>query len=273
MPQPRKYYDRLAGRVAIVTGAGSQTEGIGTGRAISAVFAGEGAKVCLVDLEPARAEVTREMIADAGGDAFVCAGDITDSAVCAGVVSAAVTRYGSLDILVNNVGVSGGAGEIWDLDEARWDRMVELNLKASVLMTKHAMRHLIASGRGAIVNVSSISALLASGGNYSYGPAKAAMIAFSRDIAITYGRRGVRTNVVAPGHIFTPHVEGFFDDAAREIRRKVAPLGIAGDAWDVAAASLFLASEEARFITGVCIAVDGGATQTMQLTAHHLIED
>lgn len=272
MPQPRKYYDRLAGRVAIVTGAGSRSEGIGTGRAISMVFACEGARVCLVDLEPARAELTRRMIAEAGGEAFVYAGDVTDSAVCAGAVAATLERYGSLDLLVNNLGVSGGGGEVWELDEARWARMLELNLKASVLMTKHAIRPLIGSGRGAVLNVSSTSALLASGHNYSYGPAKAAMIAFSREIAVTYGRRGVRANVVAPGHIFTPHVEGFFDAAARNRRRKVAPLGVAGDAWDVAAACLFLASEEARFISGVCIAVDGGVGATMQITAHALIE-
>ena len=271
MPEPRKFYDRLAGRVAIVTGAGSQHEGVGTGKAISVVFAREGARVCLVDREAARAEATCRMITAAGADAFVCAGDITDSTVCAAVVAATVKRYGSLDILVNNVGVSGGGGDIWELDEERWGKMMDVNLKASVLMTKHAMQHLIASGHGAIVNISSTSALLGSGRNYAYGPAKAAMIAFSRDIAVTYGRSGVRANVVAPGHIVTPHVAEFFDDAGREIRRKVAPLGVAGDAWDVAAASLFLASDEARFITGVCIAVDGGVTQTMQMTAHALI--
>ncbi|MGO8858245.1 MAG: SDR family NAD(P)-dependent oxidoreductase [Steroidobacteraceae bacterium] len=273
MPQPSKFRDRLAGRVALVTGAGSQTDGIGTGRAIATVFAGEGARVCLVDQDPVRAELTRRTIEAAGGDGFVFAGDIADSAVCAAAVAATVARYGSLDILVNNVGVSGGGGELWDLDEAQWARMVDLNFKTCVLMTKHAMRPLVASGRGAIVNIASTAALLASGGNYAYGPAKAAMIAFSRDVAVTYGRRGVRSNVVAPGHIFTPHVEGFFDAAAREVRRKVAPLGVPGDAWDVAAASLFLASEEARFITGICLAVDGGVTHTMQLTAHRFIEE
>jgi NAD(P)-dependent dehydrogenase (short-subunit alcohol dehydrogenase family) len=273
LPQPQKYYDRLAGRVAIVTGAGSRSEGVGTGKAISVWFAAEGARVCLIDVEPSRAEETRRLITDAGGSAFVYAGDITDSEVCAGAVAATVERYGSLGILVNNLGVSGGGGDIWDLDEARWDQMIDLNLKAAVLMTKHAMRHLIASGHGAIVSISSTAALLASGKNYSYGPAKAALIAFSRDIAVTYGRRAVRANVVAPGHIFTPHVAEYFDDAGREKRRKVSPLGVAGDAWDVALASLFLASDEARFITGVCIAVDGGVTETMQLTAHQFIQE
>jgi NAD(P)-dependent dehydrogenase (short-subunit alcohol dehydrogenase family) len=273
MPRPSKFYDRLAGRVALVTGAGSRSEGVGTGKAISVQFAAEGARLCLVDLEPAHAEITRQMIEEAGGEALVFAGDVTDRAVCAAAVAATLERYGALDILVNNLGVSaGGGGEIWDLDEARWSRMIDLNLKSSVLMTQHAMRALVASGRGAIVNISSTAALLASGKNYAYGPAKAALIAFSREIAVTYGRQGVRCNVIAPGHISTPHVAGYFDEAARELRRKVAPLGVVGDAWDVAAAALFLASEEARFITAVCLAVDGGVTETMQLSAHALID-
>jgi len=273
LPFPKKVYDRLKGRTAIVAGAGSQGPGIGTGKAIATWFAAEGARVCLVDVEVLRAEETLRQIVGAGGEGFVHAGDVTDTNVCAGIVARTLERYGSVDILVNNVGVSGGGGEIWDLDEAGWARQIELNLKGSVLMTKHAMRALVASGHGAVINISSTAALLASGGSYAYGPAKAAMIAFSRDIAVKYGRKGVRANVIAPGHIFTPHVAGYFDERAREIRRKVAPLGIEGDAWDVAAAAVFLASEEARFITGACLPVDGGVTETMQLTAHAFIEE
>jgi NAD(P)-dependent dehydrogenase (short-subunit alcohol dehydrogenase family) len=138
-------------------------------------------------------------------------------------------------------------------------------------MTKHAMRPLIASTRGSIVNISSTAALLASGGAYAYAPAKAAMIAFTREIAVKHGRQGVRANVICPGHIVTPHVAGFFDAAAFERRRKVAPLGITGDAWDVASAAVFFASDEARFITAACLAVDGGVTQTMQMTAVGLV--
>ena len=273
MPEPTKFHDRLAGRIAIVTGAGSQGEGVGTGKAISIAFAREGARVCLVDLEPARAEETCRMISGVGGEAFVFAGDITDSTHCAAIVAATLARYGGLDILVNNVGVSGGGGDIWDLDEAKWRRQLDANLTGAVLMTKHAMQPLIASGRGAIVNISSTAALLASGNVSAYGPAKAAMIAFTREIAVKYGRRNVRANVIAPGHIMTPHVAGYFDDKAVQVRRKVAPLGITGDAWDIASAALFLACDESRFITGICLAVDGGVTETMQLTAHGLIDD
>ena len=273
MPQPQKFYDRLSGRVAIVTGAGSQGPGFGTGKAISVAFAREGAKVCLVDLYPERAEETRQLIVDVGGDAFVHAGDITDSAVCAAIVQATLERYGRLDVLVNNVGVSGGYAEIWDMDEAHWSRHVDANLKSCVLMTKHAMRPLIESKRGSIINIASTAALLASGGAFAYGPAKAAMIHFTREIAVKYGRKGVRANAICPGHIVTPHVAGFFDEAAFEVRRKVAPLGITGDAWDIATAAVFFAGHDSRFVTAACLAVDGGVTQTMQMTAHALIND
>lgn len=271
MPEPRKFYDRLAGRVAIVTGAGSQGEGVGTGKAISVAFAREGARVCLVDLHRERAEETRSMIEAAGGTAFVHAGDVTDTRVCAAIVAATLERYGRLDVLVNNVGVSAGGGEVSDLDEEKWSKVVDANLKSAVLMSKHALPPLVASGHAAIVNISSTAALLASGGAWAYGPAKAALIAFTREIAVKYGRQGVRANAICPGHIVTPHVAGFFDAAAFELRRKVAPLGITGDAWDVAAAAVFFASDESRFVTGQCLAVDGGVTQTMQLTAHALI--
>lgn len=271
MPEPTRYYDRLAGRVAIVTGAGSQGAGVGTGKAISIAFAREGARVCLVDLHAERAEETRASIAAAGGEVFVVAGDVTDTRVCAGIVAATLERYGRLDVLVNNVGVSGGGGEISDLDEEKWSKVVDANLKSCVLMTKHAMPSLVASTHGSIVNISSTAALLGSGGAYAYAPAKAAMIAFTREIAVKYGRQGVRANVICPGHIVTPHVAGFFDAAAFETRRKVAPLGVTGDAWDVAGAALFFASDESRFVTAQTLAVDGGTTQTMPITAHALI--
>jgi NAD(P)-dependent dehydrogenase (short-subunit alcohol dehydrogenase family) len=273
MPKPEKFYDRLSGFVAIVTGAGSQGPGYGTGKAIAYAFAREGAKICLVDLDAARAEETKALIEADGGDAFVIGADVTDSAACAGIVGATLDRYNRLDVLVNNVGVSGGGGDIWNLDEARWHRMVDANFTSSVLMTKHAMPHLIASGHGAIVNIASTAALLASGGAYAYGPAKAAMIAFTREIAVQYGRQNLRANIIAPGHIVTPHVSGFFDETGFEKRRKVAPLGITGDAWDIAAAAVYLSNAESRFVTGVCIPVDGGVTQTMQMSAHALIGD
>jgi NAD(P)-dependent dehydrogenase (short-subunit alcohol dehydrogenase family) len=227
--------------------------------------------VTLVDRDAALAQETHDMIVADGGQAMVIGADVTDSAACAAIVRATIDRFGRLDILVNNVGVSGG-DDLARLDEARWSALMDGNLKTCVLMTKHAIEPLVASGRGAIVNISSTAALLASGGAYAYGPAKAAVIAFTREVAVKYGRQGVRANVICPGHIVTPHVAGFFDEAAFEKRRKIAPLGTVGDAWDVANAAVFLASDESSFITAQCLAVDGGVTQTMQMTAAGLLD-
>ena len=271
MPQPTQFRSRLAGKAAIVTGAGSQGRGFGTGKAIAFVFAREGAQVCLVDREAERAEATRKLIEDAGGDAFVCAADVTASEECARVVAQTMDRYGRLDTLVNNVGIGVSGGRVEQLDEAVWNRVIDVNLKSAVLMCKHALPALIAS-RGSIVNIASSAALRAHGGGVAYGASKAGMIAVTRDLAVMYGREGVRANVVAPGHIYTPLVEGMLDEKARDTRRKIAPLGVEGDAWDVAAAVLFLASDEARFITAACLPVDGGVSEIAALTAHSLID-
>ena len=275
MPQPQKFWNRLAGKVAIVTGAGSQGNGFGTGKAIAYSFAREGAKVCLVDREADRAEETRALIAADGGEAFVHAADVTDSTACAGIVDAAVKRYGRLDILVNNVGIANGKQSADQLDEADFQRVMDVNLKSAVLMAKHAVPHLRAAGRSAIVNISSVASMFSSG-SIAYASSKAGMNALTNELAILHGRDGIRVNTVAPGHIFTPMLidvfaRGVLPASAREARSKVAPLGLEGDAWDVAAAVLFLASDEARFITGVLLPVDGGVTRIAPLTAHDFI--
>ena len=270
MPYPRTFHQRLAGKVAIVTGAGSQGAGVGTGKAIACLFALEGASVCLVDREPERVAETLSMIHEAGGNAFICAADVTDSQACAGVVAATLARYGALHVLVNNVGISGAGGRFENLDEAAWDRVMDVNLKSAFLMSRSAAPQLVAGGGGAVVNVSS-TAGLRSHGAAAYGSSKAGLIALTRELAVVYGRDGMRANVIAPGHIFTPLVAGMLDEKARQRRRKIAPLAIEGDAWDVAAAALFLAGDEARFITGVCLPVDGGVTQIAALAAYDLV--
>lgn len=270
MPQPTEFRNRLTGKAAIVTGAGSQGNGVGTGKAIAVLFAREGAKVCLVDLEPGRADATRKLIEDAGGEAVVCAADVTSSGDCARVVAATLERFGRLDVLVNNVGIGVSGGRVEQLDEALWDKVMDINLKSAVLMCKHALPALIAA-RGSVVNIASVAALRAHGGGVAYGASKAGMIALTNELAVMYGRDGVRANVVAPGHIFTPLVEGMLDQKARDTRRQIAPLGIEGDAWDIAAAALFLASDEARFITAACLPVDGGVAEIGALSAHGLI--
>ena len=270
MPRPGRYFDRLSGKVAIVTGAGSRGEPFGTGKAIAYLFAREGARVCLVDLDRQRAEQTQSIIAGDGGEAFVAVADVARDADDEAVVRTTVQRWGRIDILINNAGISLGGGRLERLEEAAWDRVLDVNLKSAMLLAKHAIPHM--TGGGAIVNITSVAALRAHG-VVPYGASKAALIALTRELAVLYGRDGIRANAIAPGHIYTPMVSGGLDEKVRERRRKVAPLGIEGDAWEVAAAALFLAGDEARFITGVCLPVDGGVTQTAALTGHAFITE
>lgn len=269
MELSHRHFERLAGKVVLVTGAGSQGAGVGTGKAISVVFAREGARVCLVDRDPARAEDTARRIRDAGGHAIVVPADVTDESACAAAVAATVDQWGTLDVLVNNVGVGGGGGTLEGLAPAEFDRLLNLNFRSAYLMSRAAMKPLLAS-RGNVVNIVSTAGLRAHG-SAVYGPSKAALLQFTGELAVMYGRQGVRANAVAPGHIFTPLVTEFIDDAGRERRRRIAPLNVEGDAWDVAFAALFLASDEARFVTGACIPVDGGVTQVAALAAHEMM--
>ena len=273
MPKPSRYYGRLKGKTALVTGAGSQREGFGTGKAIAVLFAREGARVCLVDKEADRASETLAIITAEGGEAFVSAGDVTHSADCRRFVEDTMARWGAFDILINNVGIAGRPERLDTLDESLWSRTIDVNLKSAILMSRYAVAHMAKQGGGAIVNIASIAGLRAYGGGVAYGPSKAGLIALSQDLAVMYGRDGIRVNAIAPGHIFTPLSQGFLDEEARAARRKAGPLNVEGDAWDVAAATLFLASDEARFITGVCLPVDGGVIATGSLTAHALINE
>ena len=269
MPEPTRYGQRLAGKTAIVTGAGTEGDGVGIGRAIAIVLAGEGARVCCADLALERAEATAQRIRDAGGDAFALAGDVSQGAQCAELVAATVARFRRLDILVNNVGISTPT-RLETIDEATWTRVLDINLKSAVFMSKHAVPAMIAGGGGAIVNISSIAGLRAHG-SLAYGTSKAAMAQLAREIAVAHGRAGIRANAVAPGHIMTPHAMHVLPPGLRETRRKIGPLGLEGDAWDVALAVAFLASDEARFITGIELVVDGGVTATAPMAAHNLI--
>lgn len=271
MPQPIEYWHRLQGRVAIVSGAGSQAGGCGIGSAIAYVFAREGARVCLVDLDTQRAEQTRRLIAADGGESFVCAADVTRSAECERVVAAALERYGALDVLVNNVGMASGATRLDQLDEHAWQRMFDVNLKSALLMSKAALRPLMAAGGGSIVNIASIAGVRAYG-TLGYGPSKAAMIALTRELAVVHGRDGIRANAIAPGHLHTPFAASLLPPEARERRRRIAPLGVEGDAWDIATAALFFASAESRFITGACLAVDGGVSETGPMKAAEFLQ-
>jgi NAD(P)-dependent dehydrogenase (short-subunit alcohol dehydrogenase family) len=269
VPQPIKFNATLAGKTAIVTGAGTEGEGVGIGRATAIVLAGEGARVCLVDRHAGHVEETRRKIASLGGEAFVATGDVTARDDCARFVAETVRRCGRLDILVNNVGVATPA-PLDAPDEEAWSRVMNVNVTSAMLMCRYAIPAMVNNGGGSIINISSIAGIRAHG-SIVYGPSKAAMAALAREITVLYGRQGIRANTVAPGHVMTPLAMSLQADM-RAKRRNVGPLGIEGDAWDVALAVRYLASDEARFITGVHLPVDGGVTEIGPLAAHALIE-
>lgn len=268
---PRSFLGRLQGKSAIVTGAGTRGGGFGTGRAIACLFAGEGAQVCLVDQDRGAARDTLALIEDQGGTAFVATGDVASPDDCRDFCAETCERFGGVDVLVNNVGIatapSPGADGI-DLDE--WQRIFDTNLKSVLLMSRNCVASMRERGSGAIVNIASIAGVLAYGG-MGYGPSKAAMIQLTRELALVHGADGIRANAIAPGHIHTPMLDGLIPDEARAARRNAGPLGIEGDAWDVARAALFLASDEARFITATCLPVDGGVTAIGSLAAAELM--
>jgi NAD(P)-dependent dehydrogenase (short-subunit alcohol dehydrogenase family) len=207
------------------------------------------------------------MIASEGGECMVCVANVTSSVDCAEIAARAVDQFGGIDIVVNNVGIAAKAATLEELTESEWRSVMDTNLSGVFLMSKAAMPHLLGRAGASIVNIASIAGERAHGAA-AYGTSKAALIAFTRELAVIYGRAGIRANAIAPGHVFTPLVDAAIDAETRRIRRDIAPLSIEGDAWDIAAASLFLSSSEARFITGACLDVDGGVTQIAPLAAH-----
>jgi len=266
---------RVAGKVAIVTGAGSTPgPGIGTGKATAVVLAREGASVLLADLHPERAEITRRMISDEGGKAEVFGGDCTQAAVCEAMVQAAVDAFGTVDILVNNIGLAS-LGTVVDTTEEAWDQAFAVNLRTAFLASKYAVPVMAARGGGAIVNIASISALRGDG-TVAYSAAKGGLIAMTVDMAYSHGRQGIRVNAVAPGHITTPMVLSVSAPGARAefmntMRAQAGLLGTAGTGWDVGWAAAFLASDEARWITGVTLPVESGVLSvTPLMMAPHL---
>ncbi|OAI43573.1 short-chain dehydrogenase [bacterium SCGC AG-212-C10] len=251
---------RLAGKVAIVTGAGSQLDdGIGNGRAAAVLMAREGASVLVVDRKRSAAEATTAMIVGEGGKAEVFEADVTKSDDCRAMVEAAVNHWGRLDILDNNVGI-GGAGSVVTVDEDDWDRVMRVNVKGMMLASKYAIPAMAANGSGAIVNISSIAALAPSRLT-PYATSKGAVISLTKAMAVDHARDGIRVNCVAPGPVYTPMVYAAgMSDEMRERRQRSSLLNIEGTGWDIGNAVLFLASDEARYITGQVLQVDGGVT-------------
>ncbi len=258
--------DRLVGRVAVVVGGG-QTPGetIGNGRAAAILYAREGARVVVVDRVLLSAEDTVAMIRDEGGEAVAHVADITDPTSCATIPAAAVSSFGALDVLHNNVGIGGGDQPATRVEEDAWQRIFDVNLSAMWRTCKVVIPVMREAGHGAIVNISSIASIC-SKNTAAYQISKAGVNTLTQHLAMNVARHGIRVNAVLPGLMNTPMaIEGI--SAARGVdkeqliteRDAAVPLGRKmGTAWDVAHASLFLASDEARFITGVLLPVDGG---------------
>ena len=261
---------RLDGKVAIVTGAGSSGPGVGNGRATATLFAREGARVLLVDQTEERAEETRQMIAAEGGVASTMQADVTDIGDCERMVAACVERYGRLDILDNNVGISR-RGTVVEVSEADWDHIMAVNVKSIVLASKFAIPEMVKAGGGSIINISSIAGLRAHSST-PYTASKAAVIGLTMSMAADHGPDGIRTNCIAPGLVYTPMVAPRMDDDLRRIRSGAAPLRTEGTAWDIGNAALFLASEEARWINGVTLPVDAGLVATSPVTYQTLAQ-
>ena len=261
---------RLANKVAIVLGAGSSGPGWGNGKATAVAFAREGAKVVCVDLNADAAQDTARLIADEGGVSLALRADVTKSDDIARVVETTKSMFGRIDVLDNNVGIAVVGGVV-EVEEAEWDRVFAVNLKSCYLAMKHVLPTMVAQGGGSIVNISSVASIRYTGIPYAtYYATKAAMNHLTRTTAVEYAPKKIRVNAILPGLMKTPMVEhsaglaavyGKGDvEAMWAARAAQVPMGHMGEASDVANAALFLASDEARYVTGIELVVDGGIT-------------
>jgi NAD(P)-dependent dehydrogenase (short-subunit alcohol dehydrogenase family) len=260
--------ERLKNKVAIVTGAGSVGPGWGNGKATAVLFAREEAKVFAMDINLKAAEETKSIIDQEGGECTVHKADVSKSYEVKAMVERCIETYGRIDILHNNVGIVVVGGPV-ETSEETWDRVMAVNLKSIFLTCKYVLPHMERQGGGVIINISSIAAIRYTGIPYvTYYTTKAGILGLTQSIALQYAVKNIRANTILPGLMHTPmFVEPLKEAYAAgdiekmfEIRNKQCPTGKMGDAWDVAHAALFLASDEAKYITGAQIVVDGGIT-------------
>jgi NAD(P)-dependent dehydrogenase (short-subunit alcohol dehydrogenase family) len=255
---------KLEGRVALVFGAGSVGEGWGNGKAAAVAYARAGAAVVAVDQNEEAAAATCRIIEGEGGAALQLGADVTRLSEVENAVRVAVERFGRIDILHNNVGITSQGGPV-ETSEEVWDRVMTVNVKSMFLTCKCVLPIMESQGHGAIVNISSLASIRWTGYNYSaYYASKGAVNQFTKGLAIAYAAKGIRANCILPGLMDTPHIyqhiSGFY--GAREemvaARHAASPTGRMGDAWDIANAAVFLASDDAKYINGIELVVDGG---------------
>jgi NAD(P)-dependent dehydrogenase (short-subunit alcohol dehydrogenase family) len=262
--------ERLKGKTALVVGAGSIGPGWGNGKATAVTFAREGAQVFCVDRNRAAAEETAKIITGEGGKATTFAADASKAADIEAMVAACLKAYGRIDVLDNNVGIAE-MGSVVEVTEASWDHVFAVNLKSAYLAMKHVIPVMARQGGGSIINISSIASIRHLGLSYvTYGATKAAMNQMTRTTAVEFAPKHIRVNCVLPGLMKTPMVEhsaglaaSYADgdvEAMWRARDAQVPMGHMGDAWDVANAALFLASDESKYVTGIELVVDGGIT-------------
>jgi NAD(P)-dependent dehydrogenase (short-subunit alcohol dehydrogenase family) len=250
---------RLAGKVAIVTGAAAQAEGVGNGSAVATLFAREGASVVLVNRNLERAEALAAAIRTEGSEAAAFAADVTQAEATEAMAAFAVERYGRLDILHNNVDVGAGGNTVTQsLDD--WNRLLETNLTSAMLCCRAAVPRMREAGGGSIINVSSSAGMLGLSGTpgaVAYTATKAGLQGLTLSVAADHAAEGIRANCLVVGTVYTPLVRGLGEEG-RERRRKAVPLQTEGTGWDVAYAAVYLASDESRWVTGVMLPIDGG---------------
>lgn len=254
---------RLAGKVAVVTGAGSRGEGVGNGKAAAILFAREGAQVLCADQVASRAEETVVAISGEGGTASVFECDVSRTEDCQRLAAAAVERYGRLDILQNNVGIPSNQS-LDEITEDAWDHVMAVNVKSMVLAAQAVVPHMLANGAGSIINISSIAGLRAyPPRSTAYTTSKAAVVGLTLALAGQLGGKGVRVNCIAPGQVFTPLVAERLDAQGRQRRATSGLIKDEGSAWDIGWAAVYLASDEARWVTGQVLTIDAGITITI----------